>query len=140
MTLAMQAPALLPTAGLKTRIPRHKDRVLLALDGGRLAPGVSTAALAACVRLADRLDILLVNPPKAATSLLCGLLLRLEHSGIDYRLASVEGELADEVLSYLNRYHGIATVLVDTLAPLERMPGAAMAQLRAKGIRFLPFC
>jgi len=90
------------------------------------------------VRLTDRLDILLVNPPKAATSLLCGLLLRLEHSGIDYRLVSFEGVLGNEILHYLHRYQGITTVLVDSLAPLDRTIGSALAQLRAQGYCFVP--
>jgi len=99
---------------------------------------VLTAALARCVHLTDRLDILVVNSPKAPPSLLCGLLLKLEHSGIDYRLVSGEGDLGDQVLHYLNRFLGITMVLVDSLTPLEQTIGAAMAQLRTKDYRFVP--
>jgi len=119
-------------------IPQHKYRVLLALDGGHLNPMLLTAALARCVPLTDRLDILLVNPPKPPLSLLAGLLLRLEHSGIDYRLVSGEGDLGEQILLYLNRFTGITLVLVDRLTPLERSIGIAMTRLRAHGHRFVP--
>ena len=138
MTLTLSAPGLSPTARLNAPIPYHKVRVLLALDGRCLTPMVLTAALARCVHLTDRLDILVVNSPKAPPSLLCGLLLRLEHSGIDYRLFSSEGDLGDQVLHYLNRFLGITMVLLDSLAPLEQTIGVAMGQLRTKGYRFVP--
>jgi hypothetical protein len=137
MAMTLSAPRQLPGARQRAQNTYHKFRVLLALDGNRLTPLLLTAALARCVRLTDRLDILLVNPPKAPTSLLAGLLLRLEHSGIDYRLASTDGDLGEEVLRYLKRFMGITTVLVDRLTPLEQTIGAAMAELRTQGYRFV---
>jgi len=137
MTLTFPAPAFMPTARKVASLPFHKFRVLLALDGSRLTPMVLTAALARCVRMTDRLDILLVNPPEAPTSMLSGLLLRLEHSGIDYRLASSEGDLGEQVLHYLKRFLGITLVLVDRIALLEETIGTSLAQLRAKGYRFV---
>jgi hypothetical protein len=112
-----------------------ESRVLLAFEGGRLAPMLLAAALARCIQL-DHLDILLVNPPKAATTLLRDLLLRLEHSGIDYRLASTEGDLGEQVLHHLRRFRGITLVLVDRLAVLEQTIGEEMGQLREKGYSF----
>lgn len=136
---ALTAPELLPgTRRTGAGIPHHRFRVLLALDGRCLTPSLLARALAHCVPLTDRLDILLVNSPKAPTSLLAGLLLRLEHSGIDYRLTSSEGDLGEQVLHYLNRFLGISLVLVDRLNPLELSIGVAMARLRAHGYRFDP--
>ena len=138
MTLTMPAHGILTAAKSKAQLPYSKFRVLLALDGARLTPLLLTAALAHCVPLTDRLDILLVNPPKAPTSLLRGLLLKLEHSGIDYRLVSSEGDLGEHVLNYLNRFRGITQVLVDCLPSLERAMGSKLAELQSKGYRFIP--
>jgi len=138
MTLTLPAHGVLPAERQKTRTPYAKFRVLLALDGSRLTPLLLTTALARCVQLTDRLDILLVNPPKAPTSMLRGLLLRLEHSGIDYRLASTEGDLGEHVLNYLNRFMGITQVLVDSLPSLEQSMGARLDELQTKGCRFIP--
>ena len=69
------------------------------------------AALRTCVHLTSRLDILVVNPPKAPASLLAVLLLKLEHSGVDYRLASAQEELASAVNRYLRRYKADVTVV-----------------------------
>ena len=122
----------------KPRLPYSKLQVLLALDGNHLTPPLLSAALAHCAPLTDRLDILLVNAPRAPTSLLSVMLLRLEHSGIDYRLASSEGELGEQILEYLKRFLGITTVLVDKLTPLEQTIGPSLEHLRAKGYRFVP--
>jgi hypothetical protein len=96
----------------------QKKRVLLVLDGQRLTVELQMAALKLCVQWAHRLDILLVNSPKPATFLLGGLLLRLEHSGIDYRLISAEGELGNEATRHLQRNRGIELIVVD--GPLEQ--------------------
>lgn len=135
-----QAAALrmtLPSTRQRTQTPYAKFRVLLALDGAHLTPEVLSAALARCVPLTDRLDILLVNPPTAPASQLRGLLLKLEHSGIDYRLASTDGNLGDQVMNYLRRFLGITMVIVDTLPPLEQALGPAMAELIRQGYRFI---
>lgn len=86
-------------------------RVLLALDGCALSRELLEAALRRCVHLTSRLDILVVNPPRAPASLLAVLLLKLEHSGVDYRLASAHGDLGGEIARYLRRY-GEATSVV----------------------------
>ncbi|NTV94681.1 MAG: hypothetical protein HGA75_04605 [Thiobacillus sp.] len=112
-------------------------RALLALDGTRLTPNLLTVAAKRCVHLAERLDILLVNPPKAPTRLLWGLLVHLENSGVDYRLASIDGDLGEQVLTYLKRFLGINIVLVDEVALLEQSISADMAHLRAHGYRFV---
>lgn len=138
MTMTLSAPGLTPNARNNVHIPYHKFRVLLALDGNHFNQPLLSAALARCIPMTDRLDILLVNSPKAPTSLLSGLLLRLEHSGIDYRLASSEGEFGEQVLDYLKRFMGITLVLVDNLRPLEKSIGSAMSRLRTQGYRFVP--
>lgn len=97
-----------------------KYRVLLAVDGRHLTPEFQPGALKRCVQFCNRLDILLLNSPKSPTFLLGGLLLRLEHSGIDYRLTSGEGELGAEVMRYLQRFHSIDLVMVDDMPALER--------------------
>ncbi len=99
---------------------RGKQRVLLVLDGQRLTVELQMLALKRCVHLANRLDILLVNSPQAATFLLGGLLLRLEHSGIDYCLASAEGEPGVEAARYLQRFRSIELVIVDGPSTLEK--------------------
>lgn len=113
------------------------QRVLLALDGRALSRPLLTAALKQSIRLTDRLDILLLNPAKEPTSLLGSLLLRLEHSGIDYRLASMEGNLAEEVERYLHRFPGVSVVLVGSLQPLEEALGEKLQRLRRQGHRFI---
>ena len=117
-----------PAGGLHASMPmdspdvRRGDiqrRVLLALDGQKLTPELQIVALKCCVHWTRRLDILLVNPPKAPTFLLGGLLLRLEHSGVDYRLESCEGEYSNAVLRYLQRFSGIGLVIANALPALD---------------------
>ena len=124
-------------AGDRPQRTYGKCRVLLALDGQRLTPAVLAAAVRECAQVTDRLDILLVNPPKAPTYLLGGLLLRLEHSGIDYRLASSEGSLDAEISRYLQRFQGITLVIVDHLPSLERVLGSVLPDLRRTGCHFV---
>lgn len=138
MPLTLSSHALPPSICLSARqTPMAYHRVLLALDGARFTTPLINIVLAKCVRLTDRLDILVVNSPKAPTSLLCGLLLRLEHSGIDYRLVSGEGDLGEHVLRYLSRFQSVTLVLVDHLPAMESKLGAAMSTLRSKGCRFV---
>lgn len=116
----------------------HEIRVLLALDGVNVSPCLLPAAVSRCVPLTDRLDILLVNSPKAPTSLLSRLLLHLEHAGIDYRLVCGEGDLGEHVSAYLQRFVGISLVLVDNLSSLEHSMGPEIPRLQALGCRFIP--
>ncbi len=132
---AMNSDATLPrlpfsaaSEGEATRGLR-KQRVLLVLDGQNLTAELQMAALKRSVQWANRLDILLVNSPKSATFLLGGLLLRLEHSGIDYRLTSTEGDPGNEAARYLQRFRGIELVIVDAPSTLKqclhmRQPGS----------------
>jgi nucleotide-binding universal stress UspA family protein len=94
-----------------TAPPPAPRRVLLALDGRALTKAGLEAALRTCVHLTSRLDILVVYPPRAPASLLAVLLLKLEHSGVDYRLASAQEDLGVAVERYLKRYRGKLTVV-----------------------------
>lgn len=127
----------LPCSSRRPRLPYPKFRMLLALDGAGLNRAVLSAALPCCLRLSDRVDILVVNSPKATTFLLGGLLPQLERYGVDYRLTSTEGAPGDEVVRYLRRFQGIKTVVVDSLRHWEKASGAAMAGLRRDGYRFI---
>ena len=109
---------------------RTHVRILLAFDGNVLARNLSDTVLRRCVHLCPRLDILLVNPPRAATSVLAVLLLRLEHSGIDYRMASTHGDLGEEILHYLSRYRGISAV---ALADAAQLSSEAKTLIELKG-------
>lgn len=117
---------------------RHaRLRVLLALDGQSLTPDTQHVALRCCLHWTRRLDILLVNPPQAPTFLLGGLLLRLEHSGIDYRLDSREGDYCEEVTRYLQRHTGIGLVIVNALPALEHYVSTQRPELGRKAARFI---
>jgi hypothetical protein len=89
--------------------------VMLALDGLSLERAAMPHALELCRRNGKRLDILLLNAPKPATLMLGKLLLQLEQEGIDYRLSSGEGVLADELPVYLHRFKSISFVVLNGL-------------------------
>jgi len=91
-----------------------------------------------CLQVADRVDILLVNAPKPPASMLSSLLIRLEESGIDYRLTSVTGRLADQVSQYLRTFAGITSIIVSTLPALGETWRTRVADLRYRGYRLLP--
>ena len=109
-------------------------RVLLALNGHDLNREILDKAFNCCRNLTDRLDVLVVRPPLAPTFLLGGLLIRLEQSGIDYRLASSEGELGEEVLHYLHRFNGIRTIVLERH---EALPERARYVLRGEGYQLI---
>ncbi|MDD5390902.1 MAG: universal stress protein [Gallionellaceae bacterium] len=123
----------LPKFLRKAQTVRPKPRVLLALDGNSVTQTLLETALRCCVQLTDRLDILLVNSPATPIALLKGLLIRLEHSGIDYRLASTDGVMADEVNSYLRRFLGITIVVIDNLSSLTVNQGQPPRQMQDSG-------
>ena len=114
-----------------------KSRVLLALDGQRLTPELQHEALRCCLKWTPRLDILQVNPPKAPTFLLAGLLLRLEQSGVDYRLESSEGDYANAVLRYLQRFTGVGLVIVNALPALDDHVSGLRLDTSRIGQRFI---
>jgi hypothetical protein len=109
---------------------RPHTRVLLALDGCALGRELLATVLRRCVHLCPRLDILLINPPREPTSVLAVLLLQLEHSGVDYRVASVRGDMGEEILRYLSRYRGITAVAI---AHPEQLNVEAKALIERKG-------
>jgi len=129
--------ASMPRDVTEVRHGHTKLRVLLALDGQQLTRELQIVALKCCVHWTRRLDILLINPPQAPTFLLGGLLLRLEHSGIDYRLDSREGEYGQEVTRYLQRYAGIGLVIVNALPALEHYVSLHQPELDRKSARFI---
>ena len=116
-----------------------KCRGLLALDGAQLTPDVLSAAESRCLQVADRVDILLVNPRKEPTAMLHGLLEHLEWAGVDYRLTSASGNLGDQVASYLRRFVGITVIVVATLPALGTDWDMKVADLRFQGYHFSTF-
>lgn len=98
---------------------RPHTRILLALDGRTLQRELLATLLRHCVHLCPRLDILLINPPREPTTMLAMLLLRLEHSGIDYHMSSAHGEMSEEILRYLGRYRGITALALADPAQLD---------------------
>lgn len=116
---------------------QSKCRSLLALDGETLSQDLLTLALKKCLQVADRVDILLVNSPKAPTSLLCDLLIKLEHAGIDYRLTASSGRLCDQINQYIRRFFGVAVIMVTALPTLGANWRINVANLRQQGYRFM---
>jgi hypothetical protein len=111
--------------------------MLLALDGRCLDRQALPLALQLCKRYGKRLDILLVNPPKPATLMLGQFLQKLEIEGIDYRLSSGEGDLADELPLYLHRFQAISFILLDCLDKWEAMLHPTLDGLRREGYKVL---
>jgi len=111
--------------------------ILLALDGHCLERQAIPRALHFCRQTGKRLDILLVNPPKPATLILGKLLQQLEKEGIDYRLTSGEGNLAEEIPLYLHRFQSITFVLLDCLDKWEAILHPMLDTLRRDGFRVL---
>ena len=117
-------------------LPRQHKRILLALDGHALARELPAQVLRHCVHLCPRLDILLINPPREPTSILAVLLLRLEHSGVDYRMASSHGRMGEEILRYLARYPGIQAVALADPAQLDT-ESSQLIELKGHQVLFL---
>lgn len=111
--------------------------ILLALDGHCLERQAIPRALQFCRQTGKRLDILLVNPPKPVTLMLGKLLQQLEREGIDYRLTSGEGSLADELLLYVHRFQHISFILLDCLDKWEAMQQPTLDTLRQEGYTVL---
>jgi hypothetical protein len=109
--------------------------MLLALDGRCLERLALPIALQLCCGKFHRLDILITNPPKAATSLLGGFLMELERQGIDYRLTSSERELDEELVHHVRRFRYVSMILVDCLEHWDDRHHATLDSLRAEGYR-----
>jgi len=124
-----------PNRALPDKGPGQKPghATLLALNGHC----IETLALPTVVQLfhctPPRLDILVTNSPKAATTLLGSLLMELERHGIDYRLTSTEGNLTQEMLHYVRRVQCSSVILVDCLETCEDEP--ILYSLRREGYR-----
>ena len=118
------------------KTPRSKTRCLLALDGQALNPSVISAAEAKCLNGSSRVDILLVNSPRAPEAVLHKLLISLEGMDVDYRLTGAEGELGELVTQYLRRHKGITQVMVANLSTLGKEWEAKATDLRYQGYRF----
>ncbi len=126
-----RGPAATPLKPLKGAIPANG--MLLALDGRCMDRQVLQHALELCRSCGSRLDILLLNPPKPATSLLGQLLQKLEAAGIDYRLSSGEGDMADELPRYVHRFGYISFVVMDCLDKWEVKISPTLQALRHEG-------
>ncbi len=111
--------------------------ILLALDGHCLERQAIPRALQFYRQAGKRLDILLVNPPKPATLMLGKLLQQLEREGIDYRLTSSEGSMADELLRYLHRFQYISFILLHCLDKWETIQHPILDVLRLDGYKVL---
>lgn len=111
--------------------------VLLALDGLCLEQPALPDVLKLCRSNGNRLDILLLNAPKPVTLMLGKLLLQLEKEGIDYRLSSGEGALADELPLYLHRFKYISFVLLNCLDKWDTRLHATLTALSQDGYKVL---
>jgi len=120
---------------MKTTFP--SNGMLLALDGRCLNRQALPLALQLCKRSGKRMDILLVNPPKPATLMLGKFLQDLEKEGIDYRLSSGEGDLADELSVYVHRFQHISFILLDYLEKWETRLNSTLNALRQEGYKVL---
>jgi hypothetical protein len=116
--------------------PRSNGRSLLALDGANLSPQLLSAAESRCLQMSGRIEILLVNSPKAPESLLHRLLISLERAGVDYRLTSASGDFGDKVTHFLRRHIGITQIMVATLPALGKGWDVKVADLRYQGYGF----
>ncbi len=120
------------------RQPSPRFQILLALDCSHITPQMMNAAVASCLRLGNRLDLLLVNTTRSADQQDCQLTLRLQHAGIDFRVTRREGDFVEQLLEQLDCCQGTTLIVVDQLSALEQDLGSAMDDLLAKGCRFLP--
>lgn len=111
--------------------------MLLALDGRCVERLALPVAVELCRGTSERLDILITNPPKAATFLLGGFLMELERHGIDYRLTSSERELHEELVHYVHRFRHVALILLDCLEHWDDQHHATLDSLRSEGYRVI---
>ena len=117
-----------PRLAVTALLAKRRRRVLLALECTATGRDLESAALRHCVRLSSQLDILLVDPPVTPCRIPALLMLQLEHSGIDYRVARVKGQLSGEIGRYLQRMRQDVTVIVACAANLSAGCLATVAQ------------
>lgn len=112
----------------------NRRRTLLALESSVLPQEIQTTALRVCIDLNTPLDILVTepqeNPASRAALLPTALLLRLEHSGTDYRIARMQGPLSHEIQRYLARGRSACTVIVASTGVLAT---PCLADIQAGG-------
>lgn len=111
--------------------------LLLALDGRCVERLALPLAIQLCRGTAKRLDILVANPPKAATTLLGAFLMELERHGIDYRLTSTESDLGMELIHYVHRFQYVSVILLDCLAHWDGESSPTLDSLRSEGYRVI---
>ena len=133
-TLQRSSPTVLR---LPVKSSNANQGVLLALDGLCLERPALPDTLHLCRSNGNRLDILLLNAPRPATLMLGKLLRQLEKEGIDYRLSSGEGALADELPLYLHRFKYISFVLLNCLNNWDTRLHATLDALRQDGYKVM---
>lgn len=106
---------------------------LLALDGGRLKRETLPYVVQLCSQITRRMDILLASSPQEPLHILGKFLQKLEDAGIDYRLTSVEGSLAEEMVRYVQKRRQISVVLVGSDKEGSEQMDAAFGRLREMG-------
>lgn len=111
--------------------------MLLALDGRCVERLALPIAVQLCQGNPHRLDILITNPPKAATFILGSFLMELERQGIDYRLTSTERELHEELVHYVHRFRHVSLILLDCLEHWDERHLATLDSLRSEGYRVI---
>jgi hypothetical protein len=127
-------PVPVGSTSLKTPVVDGQG-MLLALDGRCVERLALPVAVNLCRDSPHRLDILISNPPKAATSLLGSFLMELERHGIDYRLTSSERELYEELVHYVHRFRHVSVILLDCLDHWDDQHHATLDSLRSEGYR-----
>lgn len=111
--------------------------MLLALDGRCVERLALPVAIQVCRGSNRRLDILITNPPKAATTLLGTFLMDLERHAIDYRLTSTESDLGEELVHYVRRFQYVSVILLDCLEHWDGEYAPTLDSLRSEGYRVI---
>ncbi len=130
-----QAPGVSPPATPHAKL--DGQGMLLALDGRCVERLALPLAVQVCNGSSHRLDILIANPPKAATTLLGSFLMELERHGIDYRLTSTESDLGEELIHYVHRFQYVSVILLDCLAHWDGEYSPTLDSLRSEGYRVI---
>lgn len=106
---------------------------LLALDGGRLKRENLPYVVQLCRQITRRMDILMTSSPKEPLHTLGKFLQELEGAGIDYRLTNADGDLADEMVRYVQKRRQISVVLVGSDKDRTEKMDEAFVRLREMG-------
>jgi len=106
---------------------RSLRRVLLALEGRDLNRKLQDAAVRICIDLRAPLDIMVTQTEEEGASLPALLMLRLEHSGMDYRFAQVNNPLSFQIRRYISRGKAPCTVIV---SEAQRLDPACLEEIK----------